>query len=227
MVFIILIILIVGAVVFLFTKSKKKTWIGMKTTRMLLLVYGVLLILLGGASVIVPINSSSLKMMSEEEIEQTLKLQDEIINQAYRGTFKDEDGIDAVKKWTFPFKSEELIITPINSHSVQVFIEKSPDIKEEIEVIHYVGKTVVNGFDITEKRGAVELDLSSNVLEIKNPPQVAVKLAEVSNGFPFQQFSKEKVELYPSDSFGNIGMDVLYIKAPVGLKIDGQALYVN
>jgi hypothetical protein len=224
---IILLILIIGAVVSQLTKSKRKTWIGMKTTRLLLLGYGGLLILLGGASVILPMNNSSLKMLSEEEIEQTLKLQDAIINQAYRGTFKAEDGIDAVKKWTYPFKEEELIITPINSHSVQVFIEKSPDIKEEIEVIHYVGKTVVNGFDITEKRGAVELDLSSNVLEIKNPPQVAVKLAEVSNGFPFQQFSKEKVELYPSDSFGNIGMDVLYIKAPVGLKIDGQALYVN
>jgi hypothetical protein len=224
---IILLILIIGAVVSQLTKSKRKTWIGMKTTRLLLLGYGGLLILLGGASVILPMNNSSLKMLSEEEIEQTLKLQDEIINQAYRGTFKAEDGIDAVKKWTYQFKEEELIITPINSHSVQVFIEKSPDIKEEIEVIHYVGKTVVNGFDITEKRGAVELDLSSNVLEIKNPPQVAVKLAEVSNGFPFQQFSKEKVELYPSDSFGNIGMDVLYIKAPVGLKIDGQALYVN
>ena len=224
---IILLIVIIVAVVSQLTKSKRKTWIGMKTTKILLLGYGGLLFLLAGASLILPMNSTSLKMLTEEEIKQTMEFQDEVMNQAFRGTFKEENGLEAVKKWTFPSKSEELIITPVNSHSVQVFIEKSTDIKDEIHVTHFVGKTIVNGFDITEKRGAVELELNSNILEINNPAQVTVKLAEVSNGFPFQQFTKEKVEFFPSDSFGNIGMDVLYIKAPVGLKIDGQALYVN
>ncbi|MGI8387607.1 hypothetical protein [Robertmurraya sp. P23] len=227
MVAIILLILVIAAVVSQLSKSKKKAWIGMKTTRLLLLGYVGLLILLAGASLLLPMNSTSLKVMSEEEVEQSMKLQDQVMNEAFRGTFEEENGLDVVEKWTFPFTSDELGITPINDYSVQVFIEKSPDIGNEIQVTHYAGKTIVNGMDLTEKRGAVNIEMQGNQLEIKNPSHVGIKLAEISNGFPFQQFSAEGVEWFSNSSYGNIGMDVLYIKAPIGLKIEGEALYVN
>jgi hypothetical protein len=227
MVAIILLILLIAAVLSQLSKSKKKAWIGMKTTRLLLLGYVGLLILLAGASLLLPMNSSSIKMMSEEEVEQSMKLQDQVMNEAFRGTFEEENGLDVVEKWTFPLTGDELGITPINDYSVQVFIEKSLDIGEEIQITHYVGKTIVNGMDLTEKRGEVQIEMQGNDLEIKNPSHVSVELAEISNGFPFQQFSAEKVEWFSSGFYGNKGMDVLYIKAPKGLKIEGQALYVN
>lgn len=224
---IILLILVIAAVVSQLSKSKKKAWIGMKTTRLLLLGYVGLLILLAGASLLLPMNSSSIKMLSEEEVEQSMKIQDQVMSEAFRGTFEEENGLDVVEKWTFPLTSDELGIIPINDYSVQVFIEKSSDVGEEIQVTHYAGKTIVNGMDFTEKRGQVRIEMKDNQLEIKNPSYVSVKLAELSTGFPFQQFSAEKVEWFQNDSYGNIGMDVLYIKAPIGLKIEGQALYVN
>lgn len=224
---IILLILVISAVVSQLSKSKKKAWIGMKTTKLLLLGYVGLLILLAGASILLPVNSTSLKVLSEEEVEQNMKLQDQVMSDAFRGTFEEENGLDVVKKWTFPLTGDELGIIPINDYYVQVFIEKSSDIGEEIQVTHYAGKTIVNGIDLTEKRGEVQIEMQGNELEIKNPSHVSVELAEISSGFPFKQFTKEKVELFPNGSYGNIGMDVLYIKAPKGLKIEGQAYYVN
>jgi hypothetical protein len=224
---IILLILVIAAVVSQLSKSKKKAWIGMKATKYLLLGYGGLLILLAGASLLVPMNSSLPTLLSEEEIEQNMKLQDQVMSEAFRGSFQEENGLDVVEKWTFPLTNEELSITPGNAYSVQVFIEKSPDIGEEIQVTHYAGKTIVNGFDLTEKRGPFHLDMQGNVLEIKNPDEVSVKLAEISYGFPFQQFASEKVDLFSNHSYGNIGLDVLYIKVPGGIKIEGDTLYVN
>ncbi len=227
MVAIILLILVIAAVVSQLSKSKKKVWIGMKTTRLLLLGYGGLLILLAGAALLLPMKSYSFNILSEEEVEQTMKLQDQIMSEAFRGTFEEENGLDVVEKWTFPLTGDELGITPINDYYVQVFIEKSSDIKNEIQITHYAGKTIVNGMDLTEKRGEVQIEMQGNELEIKNPTHVSITLAEISSGFPFQQFTKEKVELFQSGSYGNIGMDILYIKAPEGLKIEGEALYVN
>ncbi|MGG7621133.1 hypothetical protein [Bacillus coreaensis] len=224
---IILLILVIAAVVSQLSKSKKKAWIGLKTTRLLLLGYVGMLILLAGASLILPMNSASINMLSEVEVEKSMKLQDQVMNEAFRGSFEEENGLDVVEKWTFPLASDELGITPVNDYYVQVFIEKSPDMGEEIQITHYAGKTIVNGMDLTEKRGEVQLEMQGNELEIKNPSHVSVTLAEISSGFPFQQFSAEKVNLFQNSSYGNIGMDVLYIKAPGGLKIEGEALYVN
>lgn len=224
---IILLILVIAAVVSQLSGSKKRAWIGMKTTRVILLGYVGLLILLAGASLLLPMNNTSIKMLSEEEVEQSMKLQDQVISEAYRGTFEEENGLDVIEKWTLPLTSDELGITPINDYSIQVFIEKSSEVGEEIQITHYAGKTIVDGMDLTEKRDKVRIEMQGNELEIKNPSHVSVKLAELSTGFPFQQFSSEKVEWFQSNSYGNIGMDVLYIKAPIGLKIEGQALYVN
>lgn len=227
MVAIILLILVIAAVVSQLSKSKKKAWIGMKTTRFLLLGYVGLLILLAGASLLLPLNSPSIEMMSEEEVEKSMELQDKVMNEAFRGSFEEENGLDVVEKWNFPITGDELGITTINDYFVQVFIEKSPDMGKEIQVTHYSGKTIVNGMDLTDKKGAIQMEMHGNKLEIMNPSHVAVNLAEISSGFPFQQFSSEKVEWFSGGSYGNIGMDVLYIKAPEGLKIEGEALYVN
>lgn len=224
---IILLVLVIAAVGSQLSKSKRKAWIGIKATQLLLLGYGGLLVLLASTAWLVPLNNSTLKIMSDEEIDQNMKLQDEVMSDAFRGTFTEENGLHVVEEWTFPLISEELGITPINTYSVQVFIENSPDIEGEIQVSHYAGKTIVNGFDLTEKRGPLNLNMQGNVLEIKNPQEVSVTLAEISYGFPFQQFTGEEVDPFSNHSFGHMGIDVLYIKAPEGLKIEGDAVYVN
>lgn len=223
--FVILIFII--AIIFFVSKLKGMVVIGFKMTRLLLLSYVGLLVVATAISMLFPQNSLSYDKVSQEELLEEMGLQQEVIEAANRGIFKEPKGFTVKKKWTFPVSKDRIILTKPEAYYSQVFVEMSSELQGEIQVTNYVGRSLINGMDVTKERDSVDVSLSEDQLTIKSPAQVDFKFAEISTGFPFNQFSGDIINLFSSDFDSYEGMDIIYMKVPENLEIEGEVVYVN
>lgn len=166
------------------------------------------------------------KLLSEEEINDQSKLNDQIYQQVQLGKVDEIEGISVKEQWEFPFEGKKLNIDLINTDygTMLTFVEKVSSLKGKIESSYYLTKYSIENVDITDRVPSPDLKFDESKLSLLPGSVVEISIAKLSRPFPFNQFTDKAPSFFEGM---NRGMDFVYIRVPEGTEIEGEVWVIN
>jgi hypothetical protein len=228
-----IVIVLISGVVFVF-KSKKKTksYMGSKKIKWLLGIYVIILFIAGLLSFIVlPGKLNIREQLSEDEIHKYQQAQDRVYESINNGRFSADDYKDVLMKkntYSFQYDQEELKVSFMNEEQVgaTVLVEQKKNDDGKLEAVYYTGRFIIDGVDISQLVTAPSIQLEENSLKVGSINMEEIKMAKLSAGLPFNQFSRDARSF--SDGHYSYGeAAVLYLKVPKGVMVSGFYMSVN
>ncbi|WP_019240704.1 MULTISPECIES: hypothetical protein [Bacillus] len=161
-----------------------------------------------------PLNKKEFVVKAEKEVND---FQDAI----YRGNLDKIDSKLLRTSQAFDFQGESLNIREINDGylEVPIVIEENSADFGHIEAMIYTSKTYYMDQDVTEQIPIFQMDFQKDTLIISKSNQTRLNFNKLSHEFPFRQFSGEK--MFNNDE-NFIGLTVLFLRVPKGVKIENQ-----
>lgn len=165
--------------------------------------------------------------MKEESVQADTEQYEQEAEELYTSLFNgDVENIDMkyVKKtWKFPYERGEI---NINQHIERsnIFIERTDELENEIEVTFYQSPLFYMGVDIHEKVMLPEVELLVDSLVVNEPEQVRIEAVTFQTSFIEGQFTGRGSWM---DHYPIFRTEVLYVRIPKELKVlgDGGNIY--
>lgn len=167
--------------------------------------------------------------MKEESVQADTEQYEQEAEELYTSLFNgDVENIDKkyVKKtWKFPYERGEI---NINQHIERsnIFIERTDELENEIEVTFYQSPLFYMGIDIHEKVMLPEVELLVDSLVVNEPEQVRIEAVTFQTSFIEGQFTERESWI---DHYPIFRTEVLYVRIPKELKVlgdDGNIYFV-
>lgn len=92
-----------------------------------------------------------------------------------------------------------------------------------MKVEHYVTRSIIDGFDVTEAMKSPEIRMEGETLLIRYPDPVELNISQYISSFTTRQFNGE--ELWESESL--IGSDIIYLRIPEGVEVTGPVDFIE
>lgn len=129
------------------------------------------------------------------------------------------------KEWSFEYTEEWLKIETVDRENFDVqIVVKNKDIDDNIiEATSYIGRSIVNGIEYTDKVKPPEVILEGNQLKIIKPGRLEIKLAEFDRDLTIRQFFSGSRSNNSHRGLVNIShtLPVLYIQVPKNVQVEG------
>jgi hypothetical protein len=229
----ILFLIIIIAIIYTGVNAiKKGTLLQKLNLKLVLGIYGALLLIAVGLFYLLPIEESLNKVVeNQEELAQAERAGGLLMNAAFEGKQIEKENIDGVfikKQWDFPYEGKQLDITQVGQqYSIPfILVERKEDNDGQIEVIHYYTRTIIENIEFTDKRGPFTIQLEKNQLMISNPNMIDIHVGKFAKEFTISQFTSENgLDLF-SDRNHIDGTNVLYIRVPKNVEVEGEVQFV-
>ncbi|MDD4334138.1 MAG: hypothetical protein PHY77_00835 [Desulfotomaculaceae bacterium] len=204
------------------------------------LVTGYILLLLAAPALIPLLPAENLadvkmKTVSEMDIVTEMAGQGGLFTQALQGRPEQAEGAFVLEQWQFPCRQDS-IINLVENHayrngaaenSVTIVVEKKDRADGLMEIVNYATRTIVGGFDFSDRMRMHEVNLDGNVLLVTGPERLKVVLGMFSREFAAGQILGEGSAMFEhSGGIGHTGTipgsQLLYLRIPADVKVQSE-----
>jgi heme/copper-type cytochrome/quinol oxidase subunit 2 len=112
--------------------------------------------------------------------------------------------------------------TPNGFENIMFFVERMDTTNEKATVVYFKNKLIVDGIDMTDQIGTLEVEQDGNSIKISQPDTVELNLVKFSKEFTITQFTDEK-ERNEQMGFSG-GFNIIYIQIPKDVEITNEDL---
>ncbi|MGR9047326.1 hypothetical protein ACQ4XT_01575 [Halobacillus faecis] len=211
-----LLLAIIIGLILLINKSSRFRFGRGRAGLWMLIGYSFLLMVSAIIFLALPIGSIELQGQENEEEEQKSQQFYEAVHQGKM----DEMEEWLIHEWSFPFNEEQLILQAIENdvNGVNIFVERTDELTENVEVFYYQTPLMINGYEVEEKyTPAVHMDMTTLSIYPGEPMDVNYKL--FGSEFPFRLFNREKGSMWMDTMVSHWNGSALYIRVPEGLDV--------
>lgn len=145
------------------------------------------------------------------------------------GNPQDVDGIYVIEQWNFAISDKQITMTTTetggNPINMMIVAERTDELTDEIEVIHYATQVIVARVDLTDGLESPSVTMTGNRLRFSPPPQYQIELDRFQKEFVAAQLLGEADDqqwMIPG-SVPDAGQ-ALYLRIPHDLEIDDQTM---
>jgi hypothetical protein len=226
------VLLMIAGAIFAFKPRKKKNNVGAKKIQWMLSGYLVLLVIATLLAItLLPAKYTAGEILSKREISEIEKAQSDMTDSINKGKFNEDDYKKAFvkkKSWSIPYSGAILNVSLSDEENFysMVVVEQKNSNDGKIDAVYYMGRSIVDGIDITNKGKKPTFKVEDSRLIVGNPEVKEIKMAKFSTGFAFDQFSG-KPGLFSLGHNSTHGLSVIHLKVPKGLEIKGFYTSVN
>ncbi len=130
-------------------------------------------------------------------------------------------------KESISINDKELILIGEGHFDFTIMLEKTDELKDEIEIFIYKGLFEINQVDFSDDLPLPSTSFSDNTLKIDVAPFFEKHMAYLTPEFPFAQFSGEKWSMQGSSSSSRDA--IIYIKVPENVEVswNEDVMYVT
>ncbi|PYZ94653.1 hypothetical protein CR194_03745 [Salipaludibacillus keqinensis] len=215
-----IILLLITAAIFFLNKTWKKRGIivGVKGTKLVLAVYIGVLIVSVPLAVFLSSQTESygIERLTYSELEKIEGSLEEALSNGEVEQMLSEQRSD---KWTFNYDREELFISFQSDYmSVEVYVERDPELDNEIEAIYFYPRVVVDEMNLSNETNPMDIEISDGRLNIKEPLETELSFAGFEREFPISQFYGESFMGRSSSS--SMSQPIIYLRIPEELELE-------
>lgn len=191
-----------------------------KAGKWMLIGYTVLLLLSTVTFFLLPFENTELEAkQNDEDWEQK---SNEFYDSIHEGNLDQLTEEWLMKEWSFPYEQEKLFINaPSNDvNGVNIFVERTAELKNSIEVMYYQTPIVINGYEVEKGyHPAVNMETTAMVIYPGTTHHLEYKM--FGTEFPFNQFSGEG-DRWGESTVSHWNGSALYIRVPDRIDIQSD-----
>ncbi|WP_017753959.1 hypothetical protein [Calidifontibacillus oryziterrae] len=170
-------------------------------------------------------DSMNSQRAANEEIKKAFEAADNFYRYLEEGKLAEAEGVYVNEKWQFPYEDNRLAITssPLSGNQPRVIVERMYEAagNQQIEVVQYMTKSIIDGFDYSDYVKPPKITVDYQRMKIEQPDRTEIKHAKITKEFTINQFTAER---YNTDRFFdgvNIarGENVLYLRVPASIEV--------
>lgn len=214
--------IIVGVGLYFLIKRKptvRKRWISSRKMHYLLAGYIVILIISAVVYFLLPKEEIAANKETLKSMDEVLKESDNVNSFAYQGDFKKIDDKYVKERISFPYEEDTLEIDQSAALSGQwlIVVEKKESDDNLIDIAYYEAPSRMNGVDVSEYFGEVDIQIESNRLLLSEDSVQELSFSQFTKPFLLSQFSDEKDTGMNFDYYW--GSRILHLSIPQRLEI--------
>ncbi|MBZ5750787.1 hypothetical protein [Metabacillus rhizolycopersici] len=230
----ILLLIIIIAIIYKGVNAiKRGTLLQKLNLKLVLGVYGALLLVAVVLFYLLPIEESLNKVVeNQEELAKAERAGHLLINAASEGKQIEKENIDGVlikKQWDFPYEGKQLEITQVDEQysSAFILVERKDVEDNQVEVTQYYTRTIIENIELTDDIVPFTIELEEERLTISDTNMIDIHVGKFAKEFTISQFtSRNGIDLF-SDVNRIGGENVLYIRVPKNVEVEGAVQFVT
>ncbi|WP_421383120.1 hypothetical protein ACOJQI_02220 [Bacillus salacetis] len=223
-------LLIVAAIIafaFFLAKPLGEKLLNGKRGNMIFRGYLILLVIGALVSNVIPVDSSFKgEIKTDTEVKKANEQDGAFFRMVHEGKIDEAEGAMKAGEWEFDFEGEGIRVPNSGSQYMPVVVEIKDEDDGKIEVAYYVSRAFIENIDVTEEITPPEVDIVDSVIRILPPPAEEIKIAKVTQPYPFTQFHGGN-NPFEEEHRTYLGQEVIYLKVPKGVKVDGYMTIVD
>ncbi len=138
---------------------------------------------------------------------------------AIRGQIEQLEDVKVREKWEFEISGDQLKVSEPEEFYTTYLFERKEENDHKVEIFHYASESLVDLLELKDKHNFT-ISLEDNVLRMKGPDPIQIKIAAFKKDFVINQFSSSKSNDNYLNSFGHLeGNQVIYIRVPKDIEI--------
>lgn len=227
---IIILLIILLSIVSLFRLSRFHISARLQTYKLLVAYFSVLLVGIVIFAFLSAGREFEFELMSKQEVKDKAALNDQLYFLLVDGKWQEANDVAyKVKQSTFSIPSNQLTVHALTGDGINetsIFVEKTDQLTESIEVMQYQGYTTFRRIDISEKKELFTVDLVNKDLHIDEAIDESITdVALIHQPFTTYQFTGDG--WFFNSGLSLIGLGNIYIRVPIGVDVIGEVIEVQ